>query len=277
MIKKRIMKKYSVVGKIKITKQPRGGYLNPKDFSIEELDSKNLIKNIQNENYHPSIVGLAVDYLTRFMITKNAKKSFEISLMGARNLGLLENAFEILKNIKENLNKKTIYSALKLCEFDVAYRVDPSKYITKNKTPNKQTIKNIVDMVKNSINFFKKYGPIKKEGFSFFDKENNKNGYSDVVVAGDGDFLTEDTIWDFKVSKHPPKSIHTLQLLMYFLMGKKSKINYFKNIKYLGIYNPRLNIVYRYNILKISLNILKEISKDIIEYNDISFLDKIFN
>ena len=60
-------------------------------------------------------------------------------------------------------------------------------------------------------------------------------------------------------------------------MGKKSKINYFKNIKYLGIYNPRLNIVYRYNILKISLNILKEISKDIIEYNDISFLDKIFN
>lgn len=64
------------------------------------------------------------------------------------------------------------------------------------------------------IKFFDQYGPITLDGFVFV------GGYTDIVSSGDGDFLTKDTLWDFKVSKDKPKSAHTLQLLMYYIMGK---------------------------------------------------------
>ena len=46
-----------------------------------------------------------------------------------------------------------------------------------------------------------------------------EGGYTNIVSSGDGDYLTEDTLWDFKVSKEEPKSKYTLQLLMYYIMG----------------------------------------------------------
>lgn len=49
------------------------------------------------------------------------------------------------------------------------------------------------------------------KGFTF------KGGYSPIVTAGDGDYLTKDTLWDFKVSKKELNSKHTLQLLMYYI------------------------------------------------------------
>ena len=39
------------------------------------------------ENIHPSLVGLVVDYLTRFMLGKTASEAFEISLSEKRELG----------------------------------------------------------------------------------------------------------------------------------------------------------------------------------------------
>jgi hypothetical protein len=77
-----------------------------------------------------------------------------------------------------------------------------------------ETYENIITMVKRSLNFFKKFGPVTKYGFTM------RGGYTDTVSTGDGDFLTEDTLWDFKVSKKGPTSAYTLQVLMYFLMGK---------------------------------------------------------
>ena len=53
-------------------------------------------------------------------------------------------------------------------------------------------------MIERSILFFKQYGPITKEGFTF------EGGYTKNISTGDGDFLTRDTLWDFKVSKNKP-------------------------------------------------------------------------
>ena len=49
-------------------------------------------------------------------------------------------------------------------------------------------------MVERSLKFVEEYGPIILEGFTF------EGGYTDIVQAGDGDFITEDTLWDFKVT-----------------------------------------------------------------------------
>lgn len=99
--------------------------------------------------------------------------------------------------------------------------------------PDSDTIENIVIMVKRSLTFWKEYGPITKDGFTF------EGGYTDIVSSGDGDYLTEDTLWDFKVSKEEPKSKYTLQLLMYYIMGGHSIHPEFQKIEKLGIFNPR--------------------------------------
>ena len=94
-------------------------------------------------------------------------------------------------------------------------------------------------MVERSLKFVEEYGPIILEGFTF------EGGYTDIVQAGDGDFITEDTLWDFKVTSASITTRHTLQLLMYWRMGLRSVHPEFEKIEYLGIYNPRLNRVYR--------------------------------
>lgn len=91
-------------------------------------------------------------------------------------------------------------------------------------------------------------------------------GYTATVSSGDGDFLSEDTLWDFKVSKSKPTSQHTLQLLMYWIMGQHSGQDKFKNITRLGIFNPRLNTVYLLNMEDVSPEIIATVEKEVICY-----------
>lgn len=72
---------YSVTQRIKTIKQPRGGYINPKAFEVTQLNDG--IELFENENIHSSIMGLVVDYLTRYMIGATAKDAFSISLLGS--------------------------------------------------------------------------------------------------------------------------------------------------------------------------------------------------
>jgi len=87
------------------------------------------------------------------------------------------------------------------------------------------------------------------------------------LIAGDADFRTKDTLWDFKVSKNEPTKDHTLQLIVYYLLGMHSYECDFSDIKKIGIFNPRKNIVYEYEIENISKETIKEIEDDVIGYN----------
>lgn len=96
--------------------------------------------------------------------------------------------------------------------------------------------------------------------------EGTYGGYTATVCKGEGDFLTKDTMWDFKVSKNPPTKNHTLQLLMYWVMGCHSGRKEFKGIDFLGIYNPRLNTVYQIRVDCIPAEIVNIVEKDVICY-----------
>lgn len=125
----------------------------------------------------------------------------------------LGNAKKLLKGIK-GLDNESVSNACKLVGYDVCFRAGVIGYKPVEEIkPDSDTIENIVIMVKRSLAFWKEYGPITKDGFTF------EGGYTDIVSSGDGDYLTEDTLWDFKVSKEEPKSKYTLQLLMYYIMG----------------------------------------------------------
>lgn len=57
----------SVTQRIRQVKQPRGGYINYKMMKVIELEGGGIEKLNSEENIHANLVGLAVDYLTRFM------------------------------------------------------------------------------------------------------------------------------------------------------------------------------------------------------------------
>jgi len=276
----------SVTARINKIKQPRGGYIKPAEF--EAIDMNDEIVLNEEENVHASIVGMAVDYLTRFNMGTEADEAFKISIKGANQaerFGIkkaVNVATKLLKGIK-GIDDKSVVNACKLVTFDVWYR-NPIGAITakgyKETNPDKATIQNIQALVNRSLHFFDEYGPIKYDGFTFAPvnineteylkmlktKKGTYGGYTAIVDTGDGDFLTEDTLWDFKVSKSKPTNKHTLQLLMYWIMGQHSGQEKFKSIKRLGIFNPRLNKVYLLNIKNVPEEIIRTVEKEVIGY-----------
>ncbi len=116
-------------------------------------------------------------------------------------------------------------------------------------------------MVERSIKFNEQYGPVTAQGFTF-----EPSGYSTTVLAGDDDYLTKDTLWNFKVSKYEPLTRNTLQILMYWIMEQHSGQDIFKGINKIGIFNPRLNNAYTIDIADISSDIIKEVEEKVICY-----------
>lgn len=248
-------------------KRPRGGYINKKELTVTQLNDGITLN--ENENIHASLVGLAVDYMTRFMMGAKREEAFSISLKGAMALDLftrdknqssMKNAIKLLLDVK-GLDNKSITNACKLVGYDMCFRAGIIGYKPIEEiNPDKDTIENIVTMINRSISFWSKYGPVIKDGFTF------EGGYTDTISAGDGDYLTKDILWDFKVSKDEPKPKYTLQLLVYYIMGMHSIHKEFKSIKNLGIYNPRINKVYIVSIDMISRSVINEVSKEVIGY-----------
>ena len=244
----------------KEAKQPFGGYLKPKDMSKVQYDDGITLHEV--ENIHSSLVGLSVDYLTRFLINQDIYKSFEISIKGARNLRKLDEIEKILNNIK-GLDDNSIINTIYATSFDVAYRVSPFQYVPyQTLTITKDTIENIRTMVTRATTFFKNQGGITKDGFDF------KGSYTYIIQVGDGDFLTKDTLWDMKTIKGPVTKAHTLQLLIYFLMGKHTGQEIFKDIHKVGIFNPRLNASFTYDINNLLDDIIYEVETEVIGYDN---------
>ncbi len=249
----------SVTQRIKAIQQPRGGYLPTKAFSREVYDDGLLLN--EQENIAPSLVGIAVDYLTRYMSGDSVDQAFHISTLGAEIIGKQHIASFLKSNIS-GLDDKSIVAACKLSGFDVCYRSSVIGYKpVEDIIPDAYTIENIRIMVNRSLVFWKKYGPIVNSEPTF------EGGYSSIVNSGDGDYVTEDTLWDFKVSKTAPTTKHTLQILMYYIMGLHSVHNHYKNLTHLGFFNPRLNIVYKCPISAISRETIEEIENNVICYN----------
>lgn len=275
--------KLSTVSKIsKHANQPRGGYLKPSQFETTIIDDGIQLMDMKFETIHYFNMGMVVEYLTRLEMGVSSKDVFIISTTGilnALNHGFEEaiNYMDLTSDIKKGLDDQSIINACKLTTFDTwcrniysAIRAAStySLYSAKQEIiyPNEialdtNTIENIRTMVQRSIYFWKKHGPVIETGFTF-----KKEAFTNTVTDGEGDFLTKDTIWDFKVSKNKLNSLQTLQLLMYWIIGQHDGSPKYKNIKKLGIFNPRLNIAYTLNVSQIPAEIIEAVEKDVICY-----------
>lgn len=224
---------------------------------------------------------MAVDYLVRFLSGIPVEATFAIAIKGYAIKSLLhsssikakDNVFSLIKKVKK-LDDKSIIAVCQITAYDVWAR-NPFDALTYGKQPSEikpdsNTIANIRIMVSRTMNVIKSYGGITSEGFTFLnsDKDGNilKSGYTSVVASGDGDFLTADTMWELKVTKRPPTSKHTLQLLMYWIMGLHSEKPEFTCLKRIGFIVPRLNKVYILDTRSISPDVIHQVEKEVICY-----------
>lgn len=250
---------FSVTKRIDHILQPRGGYIDPSLFKTTHFDDGKHMYDIPSNYKH--IQGLAVDYLTRFMSGCLKENAFRISLWGSDRVSERDNAERLLNSIN-GLDEKSVYSACQLVGYDIAFRRGPQYFSPVNLIdPGEETIHNIIVMVERSLDFLEKYGPIVKEGFTF------EGGYTEVVTSGDGDYLSYDTLWDFKVSQDVPTSKHTLQLLMYYILGIHSIYDEFQYIKKIGIFNPQQNTAYELELAKITDRVYCDVSREVLGYN----------
>lgn len=251
----------SVTQRIKQVKQSMGGYIKPKELEVISLGEGADALNPE-ENVHATLMGLAVDYLTRFMTGASTEDAFHISLLGAEKIDETKRAKKLLSDIK-GLDDISITNAVKLSGFDVCFRASIMGYKpVQDINPDVDTIENVRTMVNRALQFLDKCGPKVLDGFTF------EGGYTSTVATGDGDFTTADTLWDFKVSKAPVKKEHTLQLLMYWRMGLYSIHSEFQSIKYLGVYNPRRNEISRIAVVDISREVIDDVESVVIGYDN---------
>lgn len=118
----------SVTQRIKQIKQPRGGYLPIKTFTVTTLDDGRVL------NYCGQFGWDCCGLSQSFHGWDSVEEAFEISLLGARAMRMEAKAF----------------------------------------------------------------GPVTADGFTM------EGAYTATITTGDGDFLTKDTLWDFKVTTSKP-------------------------------------------------------------------------
>ena len=248
----------NVMAVVKSTKQPRGGYINWKTMDLEYIDDG---ITLNEEDISPITMGLVVDYLTRWRVTGDIEDAFHVSISGSRRFGHEDDGRRLLSGIRD-MSDASIVNACRLVAYDTCARaavMPPDEALTV--TPSKGTMDNIRTMVDRGLRFFDRFGPVVSSGFNLL------GGYSGKIDRGDFDYATMDTLWDFKVSKRDPDKDDTLQLLIYYLMGRRSIHPFFGTIHRIGIFNPRLNNVYTLDIGKIPVSVIRTIEKDVIGYD----------
>lgn len=249
----------SVMQRVKSIQQPGHGFIDPACLDFTPFDDGTMLGK---ENIPAYVIGTVVDYLSRMVLGATPAEAFEISLIGADKAGRLDQAKGYLDRIA-GLDDASIASACRLVPFDSYYRAgcppedDPSSI-----DADAQTCENIRIMVSRATAFFSECVPIVNSAPVF------TGGYTDIISSGDGDYLSIDTIWDMKVSKNPPDEQNTLQLAIYFLMGKHSVLPDYDDITHIGIFNPRLNVAYKLDMRSVPEDVIAMICRDIIGYDD---------
>ena len=249
----------SVTNKVSSTKKP-GRFVKPSAFEKIQLEGGGIEDLHPVENIYPGLIGIAVDYLTRLMTGDSPDSAFSVSLNGSDKVNARKQAEALIESVK-GLEDDSICSAIRLAVFDTVYRAGEAAYVpVETIYPDADTVENVRNMVWRSVAFLDIYGPKITDHLTF------KGGYTGHVTSGDGDFLTKDTLWDFKVSKQTLQSRSVLQLLIYWRLGLHSTHPEYRDVKYLGVYNPRMNMIYRYPVADISDEAIEELDYSIICY-----------
>ena len=235
-------------------KQPRGGYLPVKLFKETHYESENEL--FPDENGSKSLIGTTVDNMTRILLGVKPDKVFEPASFGM--LASKDLNFDLIYDVI-GLDDDSIFKAYQLSFYEQIYRSGFKPTMDfELELPDNHTVENIREMVNRSLLYFKQQNKVTKVGETLSIKCHVGN------IHGDYDYLTEDSLVDMKVLTKKISNKHTLQIILYWIVGMKSKKKLFSNVKYLKLYNPRLNVEYSFDLDGLTPDILKSILDEVL-------------
>lgn len=227
----------------------------PFDDNVEGSDVLNPVENVSSV-----LVDAVVDCMARFALGVSVEKAFSMPLRYFQaNRGGSETSD--LMNTIQGLDDRSIINAVKLfrfADYDDRFGIGHLPF-SEGIEPDEATIQNVRMMVERSLRFFKPRGPEwwngkMPEGFTLA-----RESFVPVRIPA-GDAMLPDTCWDLKASESCPTTYDVLRLIMYRFIGICSDRAWlFRDIPYLGVYNPRLNEAYRINVGDISEDMIAEV------------------
>lgn len=249
----------AVTTRIRMVGQPPGGLLPLSLFDHAPLADRMGLHPRSMETVPPDLAGLYVDYMTRVAMGTPVRVAFHVPLLGARLVGQGEYAESLLSRVTD-FSPASARAACLLLDFDAASRRGPQYWRPRRMVPDDATYFNLTRMVARSRAFFDEYGPVVWDGFDF------EGGYTDRITSGSGDFLTADTLWDFKVSSYRPNPMYTLQLLVYWRMGLHSVHDEYRMVRRLGFFNPWRDEVWLLDVDRIDGRLVDWTDHELIGY-----------
>lgn len=283
----------SVTDIIKSIEQPRGGYLPVRNFEVEEIGGEPISTSLP-----PILVGKVLDSMIHITAGCNVNELLKDSIKGYEERVLFfAQQFRFCKDIEETtveikaeddiLEIHSLISRIDryMREYDFYYLAlvltlihqydiwsSDFNYISRvtnvstsrPKYYNKGDIRKLVTMYQRSIAWI---CTLLDKGI-IFDYKFYPSGYTEKIKYGVGDFVCNNTLFDLKCTKNEPTSYHTLQILVYYVMGLHSNNKLYKNIKYLGIYSPITNKVWKLDVKSISKELIHKVSREVIGYNE---------
>lgn len=224
------------------------------------FEDENQLNN--EERVDSGIVGSAVDYLSRMMITGDKSKAFEISMLFKKipffanhtDSWVCNHADTLLEKIT-GLDDLSIIRACNLVCFDLIIRTSYADFLKgynqcANLPPEdyKSTVENIRVMVQRCIEYFKGCAPVTETGFCVRYES----------LKGDGDFVTETALVDLKTSKRKTSQKDKRQLFLYWYAGLHTEGLDFSKIDTLSIFNPRLNMAWKLKTSQFTEELLED-------------------
>ena len=284
-------------------KQPHGGYLPLKLMQKIQIDDDFTMYPADEENLYPSIVGELVEALTAYLTGEPAEQAFGLPEY-CDNLDLaveagMDDPDWMSGRFPDSFVSPELTDAelLNVCEFFTQWHAVSRGNKWDGVLPNAATLHNLRVMAFRAKTFFDVNGPVVEHHFDFagpdyepynpewksgkklgedlwYIPDDENSGYDDKIWFGWGDFLTADTIWDMKVSKNKLTTKHTLQVVAYWILGKRSRLPKFENVSKVGLYNPRLNCAYVCVMGEtLSMDDIKTIDREVIEQGNYSIFD----
>lgn len=83
---------------------------------------------------------------------------------------------------------------------------------------------------------------------------------NDIISRASLDLMSHDTIWDLKISKKIPTGANRIQILTYYILARQSDHPMFKDIRYIGFFNPYLNRSFKYDMAQYDIDKLSILS-----------------
>ena len=226
------------------------------------FEDENHLNN--EERVDSGIVGSAVDYLSRMMITGDKSKAFEISFLFKKyhrvfvnnpDHELCKHADKLLEQIT-GLDDLSIIRACQLVCYDLIIRAGVSAFkagfehcMSLPPEDYKSTVENIRVMVQRCIEYFKGCAPVTETGFCV--KYGN--------LYGDGDVVTVRELCDLKTSKRKTSLKDKRQVLLYWYAGLHTEGLDFSKIDTLSIFNPRLNMAWKLKVSQLPEDLLDDL------------------